>query len=111
MAKLKNALLESDIKTCRDSIYQVSLQILNDCFRRCLIANELADIKVSHGLPLEDPERENELMESLVHPKEPFKQNLLTDEEVRELFGTIFSITKRVERRHIEEKKDIDKSE
>lgn len=109
MAKLKNALLDNDIKTCRDSIYQVSLQILNDCFRRCLIANELADIKVSHGLPLEDPEREKELMESLVHPKEPFKQNLLTDEEVRELFGTIFSITKRVEQRHIEEKKAVDK--
>jgi chorismate mutase len=110
MAKLKNALLESDIKTCRDSIYQVSLQILNDCFRRCHIANELADIKVSNGLPLEDPERENELMESLVNPKEPFKQNLLTDDEVRELFGTIFSITKRVERRHIEEKL-VDKNE
>jgi len=83
-----------NIDDWRRQIDEIDQQILRLLAQRAEIANQILNLKKASGLPIEDPERENEILEKLTN------NNLgpLDCDSIKRIFSQIISEIKRLQR-------------
>ncbi|MFQ6612574.1 MAG: chorismate mutase [Fidelibacterota bacterium] len=87
--KLKEKL--SKLRSQVDELDQHILKILDTRFE---LARQIGEIKYQAGIPVDDPQRENEIINTLTE-----QTKLLTNDEIAQIFKPVYRISKKFQRR------------
>jgi chorismate mutase, archaeal type len=81
----------------RDEIEEIDAEIVESIARRTYVVESIAEVKEERGMEIQDPEREQIVLERVAERAEALD---VDPEDVREVFELLMDMSKKEQRRH-----------
>jgi chorismate mutase len=86
-----------DLEELREEIEGIDREIVESIARRTYVAESIAEVKEERGMEIQDPEREERVLDRVGERAEALE---VDPEDVREVFELLMDMSKKEQRRH-----------